>query len=195
MTKQSMVVVYPTYTEVLSQYKVLRTYIAFGLVTKFKGPFKKLTKPFLNGLGGKIKKGEKSLAAARREVREECGISPLVKDMRWIGTMDVLGPNNKHVVLFVYIWDTKKRITLTPKDGEFHSFHWQTIGGTYEACLDTFPEPVNILPCDRHWLPIFLLSETPSCGFVRRTETFRTNYKGGRPFAKIGTFKRKSPVR
>ena len=191
MSTKSMVVIYPTCTEALLQCsKLKRKHIAFGLVTN-----KKVKGPFLNGLGGRIEKGETRLDAACREVREECGISPPAKDMHWIGNMHILGPDNKHVVLFVYVWDTKKRITLTPKDGEFDSFHWQTIGGTYKACLDAFPEPVDILPCDYYWLPDFLLSKTPSRGFIRITEKFGIPSKEGTPFAKIVVSKRKSPVR
>jgi hypothetical protein len=105
--------------------------------------------------------------------------------------MRIIGPNENKVKLFVYQWNTRKRLYLKPADGEFHSFHWQEVGGSYkigkktdQLALDLgIPDPMvpeaDVLPSDYHWLTNTLLSRQPLAGFVKVDEHFRPHANRG----------------
>lgn len=188
MSTQSMVVVYPVYDQIFDTNgsRTSRRFVALGLVTKPKGPFKKVSKPFLNGLGGKIERDESSFSAACREIHEECGITPEASELTWAATVNVLRGNTR-VRLFVYLWKLPTKVTLSPagEHPEFDSFHWQEVGGSYAIGEDSnqyhldigthFPK-ADILEPDYHWLTTVLLFEKHLLRkrvYVRVTDDFK----------------------
>ncbi len=67
-------------------------------------PDKPIWPGLLNGIGGHVEAGEDPLAAACRELDEECGIqiAPGLLSLRAVISIDV-GPDNPPVLLFVFV--------------------------------------------------------------------------------------------
>jgi len=156
MSKLQVVVVFPTYKEHNQKY------IALGHVTVFKGPFKKIKTPFLNGIGGHIENGETPEEAARREFDEEVLVSTTklpTEKLVYIGVVDILfRPGRKEVQLHVFRKYFPEKVTITPKGtGDFESFDWYPLQNI--SCPRIGPNGAEILPSDRFWLPAFFVSK------------------------------------
>jgi len=156
-----------------------------------------------NGLGGKFEAGESPEECAIREIKEESGITPEAKDVNWAGTIDIIRPGATSE-LFVYVWDTKGEIPITPSNDEFVSFAWQEVGGIYKTQTPELSVPyVDILEPDRHWLTHLLLSREireinlrkPIEGFVRATKDFKLRRRVGDSTSKFWIAKTENPRR
>tara|TARA_B100000745_G_C20110579_1_gene380102 strand:+ start:281 stop:919 length:639 start_codon:yes stop_codon:yes gene_type:complete len=199
MSTQEAVVIFPTFKE--GKYGHFQKYVALGHVTVFKGPFKHLTKPFLNGIGGKMNEGESPEDAAMREFNEEVtlhnGDDPL-KDLVQIGEVEVwfykkgekISPKKKRdpdVRLYVFRMYLKERMEIVPKGDspEFGSFAWYPIREiTYP---NIGPDGAELLPSDRFWLPFFLIGKGRRTAKLEINRQFRVheigkgdNYRSGR---------------
>lgn len=194
------VVIFPTFKE--GGYDLYQKYVALGHVTVFKGPFKHLTKPFLNGIGGKINEGESPEDAAMREFNEEVtlhnGDDP-IKDLVYIGKVEVSffeegeeipsDPSEKEpdVILHVFRMYLKERVEIVPnkESPEFESFAWYPIREiTYP---NIGPDGAELLPSDRFWLPFFLIGKGRRTAKLEINRQFRVheigkgdNYRSGR---------------
>lgn len=155
MSRKEAVVIFPTYKEYNQKF------VALGHVKVFKGPFKHILVPFLNGIGGHIEAGETPLQAAWREFDEEVTVDisslPTVKLLH-VGLVDVTFlPEQKEVRLHVFRMFLPERVTITPKGThEFDSFDWYP----FERISHKIgPQGAALLHSDRFWLPHFLMGK------------------------------------
>jgi len=95
-----------------------------------------------NGVGGKPNSGENIESAAKREAREEIGVTP--KSLDWVATLNFYFPHNSDrnqqvVVFFTEDWDGE------PTETEEMSPKWFK--------RDQLPFD-SMWPDDIHWLPL-----------------------------------------
>lgn len=158
MSTQRAVVIFPRFKK-NSREKL----VALGHVSMFKGPFKKLKKPFLNGIGGKIEDGETPEEAALREFSEEVTIGETLlgkRDFLEIGIVRItFMPSRKKVHLHVFSMYFPNEVKLTPSKNhpEFDSFAWYPLREISYPNIG--PGGASLLPSDKMWLPTFLGSK------------------------------------
>ncbi len=96
-----------------------------------------------NGFGGKLEKGETILEAAKREVKEEAGVS--VSDIEEVGRIDFEFKGNPEI-LEVHIFRTEE-FTGKPIESDEMKPQWFNIN---EIPFD------KMWPDDKYWMPLFL---------------------------------------
>jgi 8-oxo-dGTP diphosphatase len=79
-------------------------------------PTKRLWANQYNGLGGHIERGESVLAAARRELVEEAGVS--VDDLRLVGTLVVDASDHSGICLFVLRGSNPTGVVVASPEGQ-----------------------------------------------------------------------------
>lgn len=191
MSTQSAVVIFPSCE---SNHREL---VALGHVTVFKGPFKQLTKPFLNGIGGKIEARERPEEAALREFSEEVVVDGEQPSSQLLacGVVEVFfceneGPPKREepdVLLHVFkmVFDRKVDLFPNPEHAEFESIDW------YDRTSIAYPQTrlggACILPSDRFWLPHFLIGNGNRSARIEITRQFKVwetgagdEYRSGR---------------
>lgn len=154
MSIQQAAVIFPRFKEGREKF------VALGHVTVFKGPFKNLKKPFLNGIGGKVEDGEIPKEAALREFEEEVTISDTLleqRDFLKVGIVRItFMPSRKRVNLHVFSMYFANRVKLTPNANspEFNSFDWYPMERITHPGIGL--NGASLLPSDKLWLPHFL---------------------------------------
>lgn len=180
MPQQRAVVAFPTCKE--SNIK----YVALGHVSVFKGPFKAVKQPFLNGFGGKLESGERHKEALLREFKEEVRIEGMdeLPEPAYRGSVTIcFYPKRKKVLVHVYEIPLPGKLPIHSISGEFDSFEWYERDQItcsklhrYErdqvTCSKLHSSGAGILPSDRIWLPLFLFSTHPRVARLYIDEQF-----------------------
>jgi len=90
-----------------------------GQVLLQKAPVtKKLFPGYYNGIGGHIERGEDVLSAARRELKEEAGISSC--DLHLSGTISIDVHDEEGILLFVFTGDEISGDIVPSEEGTLH---------------------------------------------------------------------------
>ena len=111
-----------------------------------------------NGFGGKVERGEVTVDAAVRELKEECGLLAKIEDLRYVADIMFKFPKKPE-------WNMR-----------VHAFIVSKFGGTVEESDEMKPMwwareniPYSLMwPDDRFWMPVVLPLNT----FVLGTFTF-----------------------
>jgi 8-oxo-dGTP diphosphatase len=82
-------------------------------------PEKRIWPGLLNGIGGHVEADEDALSAARREVREECGLDVPGSALRLSAVISVdLGPGQTGVLLLVFVAEWPEDASLAGQSAE-----------------------------------------------------------------------------
>lgn len=117
-------------------------------------PQKRIWANLYNGVGGHVESGEGVITAARREVREETGITIPDLELRAVVNIDA-GDTALGIIMFVFTGWTEQRRTQRTEEGELR---WVSIDllEQYELVEDLdwlLPRILNDRP---HGTPLFL---------------------------------------
>ncbi len=95
-----------------------------------------------NGIGGKIEAGEDVVSGARREIREETGLTDVALRLRGTIAWPGFGKNGEDWLGFVFLGHAPEGVTVPDRNDEGElAFH----------DVSELPDlPMN--PSDRHWL-------------------------------------------
>lgn len=196
MTMKSMVVVYPTCNEYFqsngASTRTRKLHVLLGLVSILKGPFTHLPGPFLNGLGGKVMRGESLTDAARRESREECGKTPRRASLFYCGYVVVRMFRKEAIKLHVFRWRCQGFPEFKP-GREHDRFDWYHVDGRdmkTTTMLRGREVSATILPSDKHWLMEFLYSTEPRAKEIRVRRDFSMQARVGMSHAKSIPYKK-----
>lgn len=117
-------------------------------------PDKRIWPNLYNGVGGHVEADEDVLAAARREVREETGLTASDLDLKAVVNIDA-GEGALGIVMFVFTGWSQKRETTASPEGELH---WVPIDrlNSYPLVEDLAWLLPRILRLPRSEPPLFL---------------------------------------
>lgn len=91
-----------------------------GDVLLLKGaPDKRIWPNLYNGVGGHVEAGEDVLSAARREIREETGLTVNELDLKAVVNIDA-GESTLGIVMFVFTGWCQDKATIASPEGELH---------------------------------------------------------------------------
>ena len=82
-------------------------------------PDKRIWPNLYNGVGGHVEAHEDVISAARREVREETGLTVGDLDLRAVVNIDA-GENTLGIVMFVFTGWSQDKATIASPEGELH---------------------------------------------------------------------------
>lgn len=82
-------------------------------------PGKRIWANLYNGVGGHVESGEDILTAARREVKEETGLSVKDLSLKAVANIDA-GEQALGILMFVFVGQSYSRHTSSSHEGELH---------------------------------------------------------------------------
>jgi 8-oxo-dGTP diphosphatase len=101
-------------------------------------PDKRIWPNLFNGVGGHVEAHEDVLTAARREIREETGLTVADLDLKAVVNIDA-SDGSLGIIMFVFVGRSQGEETIASREGELH---WVPI-----ERLDSYP-----LVEDLHWM-------------------------------------------
>jgi 8-oxo-dGTP diphosphatase len=107
-----------------------------------------------NGVGGHVEAYEDVLSAARREVREETGLTVADLELKAVVNIDA-GESGLGIVMFVFVGWSQERETISSPEGELQWIPMERVG-SYPLVEDLVWLLPRILTLPRNGPPMFL---------------------------------------
>ena len=117
-------------------------------------PDKRIWPNLFNGVGGHVEANEDVLTAARREIREETGLTVTDLDLRAVVNIDA-GAGRLGILMFVFVGQSDEDGMIASSEGELH---WVPIDqlGVYPLVEDLIWLLPRVLDLPAHEAPLFL---------------------------------------